>query len=279
MSNTASTSKTSRTSRSAPVTLIPHLMLLFFPIHHENHYCGTGPRRLLGRASAGIRGGIGKEGGRALKDFVDKGENLHQPGPRLRGCDWRGIQSACPQCARRRRRTSAPQSDFNIPGSLLRVNASPPRKSGRTPTGKSTSSSPASAPGALLPGSGGCSRPASLACQFVGVEPEDSPDARRGRRRPPQDSGHRRQLHPRDPRHGRFTTRSSTSRRRPRSVVAPAGTEEGMLVRHLLRRRVSRARQRGRLAPGERRQDPSSSVVSTSASATSPPSLFEGLLD
>ncbi len=67
--------------------------------------------------------------------------------------------------------------------------------------------------------------------QIVGVEPAESPILNGGAPGPHKIQGIGAQLRPRDPRHGRSTTRSSTSTPRPRSRwPAGAAKEEGLLV-------------------------------------------------
>ncbi len=149
--------------------------------------------------------------------------------------------------------------------------APPPRRSGPTPTARSTSSSPASAPAAPSPVSARCSRSASRSVQIVAVEPAESPILNGGAARPAQDPGHRRELRPRDPRHGGL--RRGHRRRTPRRPsTGPDGPprEEGLLVGHLVRGRAGRRRRRSRPAPENAGQDDRRDHPVASASATCP---------
>ena len=64
---------------------------------------------------------------------------------------------------------------FSNPANPRSTAGRPPRRSGATSTGRSTRSSPASAPAARSPAWARCSRSAVRTCRIVGVEPAASP--------------------------------------------------------------------------------------------------------
>ena len=87
-------------------------------------------------------------------------------------------------------------------------------------------------------------------CQVVAVEPAASPVLSGGRARAAQDPGHRRGLRPAGARPRRCSTRSSPSTTRTRSRPrALAARREGVLCRHLVRRRAVRRARRSPRAP------------------------------
>ena len=136
----------------------------------------------------------------------------------------------------------------------LTSTAGPPRRrSGGTPTARSTSSSRASAPAGRSPASGRCSRNASRRCRSIAVEPAASPVLSGGAEGPAPDPGHRRRLRTRDPRPADLRRGHPSEQRRHHRSSGPAGRQGGGAARrHLLRRRA--LGRPGRPAPRERRE-------------------------
>ena len=105
--------------------------------------------------------------------------------------------------------------------------ARPPRRSGPTPTARSTSSSRAWAPAARSPASAEVLAERRPGFRAVAVEPADSPVLSGGAPGPAQDPGHRRRLRARGPEHRGLRRGHHLHRRRRLRHVAPAGARGG----------------------------------------------------